>query len=70
MADQPLLLISTDSQAWDTRVNRRRSVAIKFLLELTQSVAGRPRGLASWPTLVSLCLVVWPHVVYVSHTFL
>jgi hypothetical protein len=42
MAGQPLLLVSTDSQAWDALVNRHMNVAAKSWLELTQSVAGRP----------------------------
>jgi hypothetical protein len=59
----PLLLVSTDSQAWGTLVNLLRSIAVRSRPELTQSVAGRP-------ALVPLSLVVWPHVVYVSETFL
>jgi hypothetical protein len=42
MAGRPLLPLSTDSQAWDTLINRLRSVAVKSQPELTQSEASRP----------------------------
>jgi hypothetical protein len=60
---RPLLLISTDSQAQDPLMNRRVNVAAKSRPEPTPSVAGRP-------ALEPLLLMVWPHVVYVSQTFL
>jgi hypothetical protein len=63
MVGQPLLLISTDFRILDTLVDRLRSVATKSQPEPTQSVVGRP-------ALVPLWLVVWPHVVYVSQTFM
>jgi hypothetical protein len=46
VASRPLLPVSTDSRAWDTLINRLRSVSVKSRPELTQSVADGPRGWA------------------------
>jgi hypothetical protein len=67
---QPLLPVSTDFQTWKTLVNRLRSIALKSRPEQTRSVAARPRGWAGRLALMPLWLVVWPHVVYMSQTFL
>jgi hypothetical protein len=42
VASRPLLLVSTDSRAWHTLVNRLRSVAIKSQPEPIQCVASQP----------------------------
>jgi hypothetical protein len=70
MVGQSLPLVSIDFGTRDTLLNRLRSVAVKFQPESTQSVAEQPRGWASRATLVLLSLVVWPHVVYMSQTYL
>jgi hypothetical protein len=70
VASRPLLPVSTDFRTWDTFVNRLRSITVKSRPEPTQSVADRPRVWADRSTIVPLWLVVWPHVVYVSQTFL
>jgi hypothetical protein len=44
VAGQPLLSVSTDSQAWDTLVNQRTNIAAKSQPEPTQSVVSWPRG--------------------------
>jgi hypothetical protein len=50
-AGRPLLLVSTNSWAWDTLVNQCMNIATMSQPELTQSVADRPRGWAGHPTL-------------------
>jgi hypothetical protein len=50
----PLLLVSIDSQAWDTLVNRHMNVAAKSRREPTQSVASQPMGWAGQPALEPL----------------
>jgi hypothetical protein len=70
VADRPLLLVSTNFRTWDTLVNRLKSVAIKSRPEPTHSVAAQPRGWACRLAFGPLWLVVWPHVLYVSQTFL
>jgi hypothetical protein len=54
VAGRPLLPVPIDYRAWDTLINRRMNVAAKFRPELTQSVASRPWGWASRPTLEPL----------------
>jgi hypothetical protein len=54
VASQPLLMVSTDSQAWDTLVNHHVNVATKSWLEPTQSVVGQPWGWAGPPALEPL----------------
>jgi hypothetical protein len=45
-AGRPLLPVSTDFRTLDTLVDRLSSVVTKSRPELTQSMAGRPRGWA------------------------
>jgi hypothetical protein len=54
VAGQQVLPVSTDSRAWDTLVNQPMNVATNSRPKPTQSVAGRPRGWASWPTVEPL----------------
>jgi hypothetical protein len=56
VAGQPLLLVSTDLQTWNTLVNELRCIVIKSQPKPTQSVADQL-------ALVPLLLVVWPHMV-------
>jgi hypothetical protein len=70
VAIRPLVLVSTKFWTWDTLLNRLRSVAITSWPEPTQGVADWPRGWANRSALVPLLLVVWPHMVYMSETFL
>jgi hypothetical protein len=42
VADRPLLLVSTDSQEWDTLVNRRMNVDAMSRPEPTKIMAGQP----------------------------